>query len=499
MDFLDPQKERRNHIVLIASYCLVGVAIALMSWMLLKQTDGYCLGRDGTVDRCGLIFVSSQPTGADIFINDKPQKFQTNGKVNVRSGTYAVRLAREGYSDWARTVTVIGGDVQRFDYPVLFPVDLKTTKAASFASQLSFMTQSPSRRWLVAAETAQPGQMQVFDLRNAQKPVTKPVLLQAGVVTAAESVQSWNVLEWSDDERHFLTQRFFTNGATQAQEYILLDRQDGTQARNMTKELALLPADQIQLFNKKQNQFYIYNTETKLLRTAQLGANPPNTLRLERVLAYKSYGDDAVMYVTDTPLGDKATPGSVSVVLQQGTRTSVLRRLPVAEKYLLDIAEFDGDWYVVAGSNALKGVYIFRNPLDAVLAKTTDIPSPFRFLKIMNPQHVAFSANAQFILAGRGTEHAVYDIDNEGVYHYTAPGPMDSPQDHVSWMDGHRLWYVSSGKLVVYDYDNLNRHVLQAALPQYGVYFAPNYLHGYTLTQQAGAAPSLEQTAFVIP
>ncbi|QQS18063.1 hypothetical protein IPL68_05465 [Candidatus Saccharibacteria bacterium] len=135
----------------------------------------------------------------------------------------------------------------------------------------------------------------------------------------------------------------------------MLDRQDGAQARNLTRDLALLPADQIQLFNKKQNQFYIYNTETKLLRTAQLGANPPNALRLERVLAYKSYGDNTVLYVTDTPLGSKAIPGIVSVVLQQGTRTSVLKRLPVAEKYLIDIAGFDGDWYVVAGSSALKG------------------------------------------------------------------------------------------------------------------------------------------------
>jgi hypothetical protein len=76
MDFLDPQKERRNRVVLIVSYCLIAVAIALMSWMLLKQTDGYCLSRDGTVDRCGLIFVSSQPTGADVYINDELHRME---------------------------------------------------------------------------------------------------------------------------------------------------------------------------------------------------------------------------------------------------------------------------------------------------------------------------------------------------------------------------------------------------------------------------------------
>lgn len=498
MDFLDPQKERRNHIVLIASYCLIGVAIALMSWMLLKQTDGYCLSRDGTVDRCGLIFVSSQPTGADVYINNELQKFQTNSKTNLRSGTYSIRLARDGYTEWNRTVTVAGGDVQRFDYPVLFPAKLKSTQVATFANQLHFLSQSPSRRWLVAADTAQPSQLQVFDLKNAEKPSLKIAPQQPTVFTTAESVQSWSVLEWADDERHVLTQRFFTNGTTKAREYILLDRQDGTQARNLTTELALLPADEIRFFNKKQNQFYIYNTETKLLRTAQLGTNPPNALRLERVISYKAYSDDTVLYVTDTPLGEKQTPGFVSVVLQQGTRSSVLKRLAVADTYLLDIAEYDGKWYVVVGSNALKGVYVFRNPLDAVLAKPTDIPSPFRFLKIMNPQYVAFSANAQFILASRGAEHTVYDIEYEGVYHYGEPEPLDTPQEHTSWMDGNRLWYVSSGKAVVHDYDNLNRQVLQNALPQYGIYFSPDYRRGYGLTLQADGALRLEQTAYTI-
>jgi hypothetical protein len=65
-------------------------------------------------------------------------------------------------------------------------------------------------------------------------------------------------------------------------------------------------------------------------------------------------------------------------------------------------------------------------------------------------------------------------------------------------MDGNRLWYVSSGKVVVHDYDNLNRQTLQDALPQYGVYFAPNYLRGYSLTQQANGTLQLMQTSYVL-
>ncbi|QQS19395.1 PEGA domain-containing protein [Candidatus Saccharibacteria bacterium] len=499
MDFLDPRKERLNRIVLIASYGLIAVAIALTSWMLLYQTDGYCLGRDGKVDRCGLVFVSSQPDGATVHIDDKVQKFTTNGKVNLKSGTYNIRLSRSGYHDWSRSVTVAGGDVQRFDYPLLYPVNLKSKSIATLGSSASFVTQSPNRRWVVVAEIAQPAQLKVFDLRNSEQPSSVTIQLPTTVISSSESVQSWNVVEWSSDGRHILTQRSYTAAGTQAQEYLLLDRQDGTAARNITKELSLAPAEQVRLFDKKQNLFYVYNTETKVLRTLALNGSPPATLQLQRVLAYKTYEDNTILYVTDTPLGSQATPGFVWVVLQQGTRSGVLKRLPTASRYLLDIAQYDGKWYVVLGSDASKGVYTYLNPLDAVLAKASDMPAPFRFLKLPSPQYVSFSANAQFILVGNGLRHTVYDLEYQAVYHYIKTAPFDASQAQAVWMDGHRLTYISDGKVVAYDYDNLNEHVLHAALPQYGVFFAPDFEHSYAVTQVAGELPKLTQTALIVP
>ncbi|PID99526.1 hypothetical protein CSA80_02080 [Candidatus Saccharibacteria bacterium] len=498
MDFLNPRKERFHRAFLITSYCLIGIAIALLSWVLLKQTDGYCFSRDGTVNRCGLVFVSSQPKGADVFIDGVERSFRTNGKINLQSGEYAFRVSRTGYQDWKRTITVVGGDVQRFDYPILFPNKLKTTNTLSFTGQLAFLTQSPSRRWLVGSEVAAPSQIQVIDLRNNKDLSSETVSIESSVFTVADSVQSWKVVEWSSDERHFLTLRSFTAEGSAAQEYIVMDRA-GTQVRNVTRELQLQPTDQVHFFDKKYDKFYVYNTETKGLRTARLGGEPPTSLQLNRVFAYKTYGDDTVLYVTDAPLGGTPKTGSVSVVLQQGTRSSMLRQLPVAERYVLDIAQYEGKWYVVAGSSALKGVYVFRNPLDAVLARPTDTPHPFRFLRLVSPQYVAFSANARFIVAANRQNHAVYDLEQDDTYLYKAIDAIDPPQEHATWMDGDRLSYISAGKVVVYEYDNINRRVLQPGLPEYGVFFAPDYRYGYTVRSSGSGAPELAQTAYILP
>lgn len=497
MDFLDPKKERRNRIVLLTSYCLVAIAIGLTSWMLLYQTDGYCLSRDGKVDRCGLVFVSSQPTGADMYIDGKLQKVQTNTKVNLRSGIYDFRVSRQGYNDWRRTINVSGGDVQRFDYPFLFPTNLKTTTLTTFSGTLGFVTQSPNRRWLVVADSLQSTQLTVYDLRNAEKPDVRKITVPTSVLTPAESTQSWEVVEWADDNRHLLVKRTYTASGAQAQEYLLIDRQDGLQLRNVTKELGIAPVESLRLFNKKQNLFYVYNSEAKTLRTLGFGGSSPTSLQLQRVLGFKAYSDDTILYITDTPLGTKATPDKVSAVLQQGTRISVLRQLPVAQAYLLDIAEYDGSWYVGVGSVGSKGVYLFQNPLDAVLAKPTDLPSPVRFLKLANPTHISFSANTQFVLVSNSQEHTVYDLEYKNIYHYSSQPKLDVPQAHPSWMDGNRLVYVSEGRGYVYDYDNLNSRLLQAASPMYALIFAPDFQTVFSIASNAAGQPILTRTSLV--
>ena len=66
MDFLDPKKERLNRVALFVSYGLITLAIGIASIVLLYQTDGYCVDGTGAVDRCGLVFVSSQPLSVNL-------------------------------------------------------------------------------------------------------------------------------------------------------------------------------------------------------------------------------------------------------------------------------------------------------------------------------------------------------------------------------------------------------------------------------------------------
>jgi hypothetical protein len=102
------------------------------------------------------------------------------------------------------------------------------------------------------------------------------------------------------------------------------------------------------------------------------------------------------------------------------------------------------------------------------------------------PTHLAFSSNTEFVMTESGTSFADYDAETNKGYNFVSKLPLDTPLLHADWMDGHRISYVSGGKVVVFDYDNINAQSLIAASPNYTPFFDRNYDNVYTLAPIAG-------------
>jgi hypothetical protein len=61
------------------------------------------------------LYVTSQPSGADIFINGEKEVNQTPAAVSLRGGEYYVVLRLEGYRDYAGTVQLRDGHSKQLD------------------------------------------------------------------------------------------------------------------------------------------------------------------------------------------------------------------------------------------------------------------------------------------------------------------------------------------------------------------------------------------------
>jgi len=501
MDFLDPIKERRSRLKLVFGYCLVALAIGIATLVLLYQSFGYGLDKQGNVTQNGLVFLSSHPTNAAIYLNGVRYKSNTDTRVVVPGDNYNVQVSLAGYRTWSRTITVNGGDVQHFDYPFLFPATLHSAPLSQLVASPSVGTQSLDHRWLLLGRSDASGVFTLYDFKAPDKPVDTTVSLPDSVFTPGDSTgaQTWSAVEWAADNRHVLLQHSYTQKSTAGVEYILLDRDSPVASVNLTASLHLTAGETLTLFNNRISQFYVFNQAAQTLERIN-GSDGTVVSKLEHVLAYKAYSDDKVLYITDLPPTGKTVPNTVSAVLQDGQKAITLRTLPAgASAYSLTLAQYSGDWYVVVGSSNSTAAYVYKNPQSQPTQTTDTYPAAWRRLPVPNPSYSAFSSNTQFLLVENGQDFVVFDFENALLYRYHVAEPLDQPQLHASWMDGDRLTYVSGGKLQVFDYDYHNHQTLLTANPAYLPAFSPDYKYLYTLqTPSADGKATLLSTPLTV-
>jgi len=479
MEFLDPKKQREHLIRLFIGYALIATALILTTIILLYQANGFGI-KNGEVIQSGLVFMSSSPNPADIYVNGQKRPEQTNSRLLMPAGQYVFELQRTGYESWKRAVSVEGGTVIRFDYPMLIPSKLQTTIEHKYDIPPSVVTESPDRHWLLLQ--ANPS-YNVFDIADISKPFKTPVIQTINLpndISTLAGMQTWKTIEWSNDNQHVLMQHIVTDASGKvSSEYILIDRQNPDKSVNLTNTLGVNPT-QIEMQDKKYDKYFLYTQDDRKLWTATLDQPKPVQL-LDHILAYKTYGMDMVLYVTDKD----APMGKTSIRLLDGTKTYTIRQTTPSPTYMLELTKYQNDWYLVAGASIENRTYVYKNPMDA-LDNNPSLPLvPVQVVKVANPNYVAFSDDARLIMIENGQQFGMYDAQNKKGYAYSTGKPIDAPQAHAEWMDGAHVAFISSGKTYMFDFDNTNQHVLTNTDSAYGSFFDKNYQMLYGFTTQA--------------
>lgn len=488
MDFLDPAKDLRIKVLLYFGYILIGIAITISTIVLVYQAYGFGIDKQGEVIRNGLTFFSSHPNPADIYVNNKRQKVQTNTRLVLPSGIYQVKLTRDGYRDWQRTINLEEGAVQHYDYPFLFPNTLNQNRVEAYQGAPGLVMQSPDHRWLLVQQPGSLSDFEMYDIRS-ETPAQSSLAVSLPDNLLSSNEGSLVLIEWADNNRHALLRHDFAGQS----EYILLDRSAPQESLNLNKTLSINPAN-LTLDDRKHDKYYAYEAAPQRLSTISL--NEPNLVEIQdNVLAYKSYSDDTMLYVTD----EAAPAGRVLVRLQSGDTTSTIRSLSAGSSYVVDLTKYDDVMYVAAGAAADNRVYIYQDPVGQRAEFPDQAPTPEQVMRVDQVNYLSFSSSAQFIMAQNGNRFAVYDFENDTGYNYTTAEPLDTPQMHASWMDGNRLMYVSSGQLFVYDYDYQNKQTLTAAGSAYLPAFSPNYNFLYTLRPAENGQFELSQVPTLTP
>lgn len=477
MDFLDPRKKRAHSIRLYIGYALMAVALGISTIILVFAAYGYDIDRTtGNVIQNGLIIVDAHPESATIFINGDG-KGTTNNRLILPAGQYKVELQRENYRSWSLDVNLEGSSIEQLVYPLLFPTNLVTKTLHDYPSTPSMASTSLDRHWLVVHQPDTPNTFSVLDMTNPKAEITS-VSLPTDTFSPAPGAHSYEAIEWANDNSRLLLKHNFTGGS----EYVMLDRGNPSNSVNLNKLFATQPFTSVSLRDKKPDQFYLHNAADGSLFQADSRTRVA-TLFQTKVIAFKAFQDKTVVYATNP----SANATEAEIHVRQDQQDYLVRTVPVAASYYLEIAEFKGQLYLVAGSAADGHAYIYKDLFSDLASRPGQLPRAFRVLIVPGGQYVSFSGIARFVSLQVGSNLAVYDLEMNRMFRYDMKLPTVAGQK-ATWMDGHRLSLISDNTVNVFDFNGTNVQKLSASHASYGPFFDRDYTAMFTL------APSAEKT-----
>lgn len=188
---------------------ILGVAAAIIAY-----GRGYRLHTDGSVKPTGLIVLQSDPSGAQIIIDDKV-KTATQATLTLPPGWYNVTISKDGFQSWHKRMKVQGEVVAKAD-ALLLPINPSLTALTASGvvnpslspdgAKLAFIVPNTTPATASAALTTTKPGVWILDIvdkplglnRDARQ-IAKSLPAQAGGVNFSKAI-----LTWSADSKEIL-------------------------------------------------------------------------------------------------------------------------------------------------------------------------------------------------------------------------------------------------------------------------------------------------------
>ena len=295
-------------------------------------------------------------------------------------------------------------------------------------------------------------------------------------------------LAWADDNNHVLLRHSYDGN----QEYLLLNRSNPEQSQNLTTLLKLpLAGTELMLDHAQSDHFLVLNQSAHTLSMASLDA-PVLKRILTQVLTFAADSSSSIVYITP----DAADAHKVLTMYYDGSRTYAIRHDAASDSFVLAVDSFNGDTMLAIGDTQKNVGYVYRDPVGDINDPHLGVAVPTQAFTIKRPTYVSLSANGQYVVFEGGQKFAAYDADNQNAVVYAISDQLEAPKTHASWMDAARLYVVSHGQIVVFDYDGQNRQSLVSADAHYPLVFDDNdkFLYAFVQSADNGSQELLTRT-----
>lgn len=435
------KSKRLESVRIIISEIIMVLAVVATVTVLAFVVSGYWLNSEFKVERQGMLQVSSTPTGAYVNIDGEEPSWLsvTNISKVLSSGEHTVELTKDGYDSWTKTVNISEGLLYRLHYPRLF-LNKRVSEPVLSVGVASGATISPDRNRAVLINNT--SEWVMLDL-NSETPKQTRIDI-SGLFSGINMEEDAKIglftgevvgMDWDSDSNHLLLK----TRAADSIEWVILDVNNPERSINLTKEFGA-DFDTVKILDHSSNTLLAVRNHN--LHRIDLASKSISSVIIENIIDFDHMNNEVVFsaqhegsstdkqyYIGTFRLGDHNIREIES--LPNPVQVSISRFYD--EKYITTLHD-----------NNIVLYHDSRNTYEETLSQELSF----------SPDSISVGHHGEFISFSKGNTLATLDMESNTIREWSTDGAS------FGWLDNDMIYSVNDSKLVVYDYDGLNRREL---------------------------------------
>ena len=465
--FKKPSKKqfiiRRVILSSIATLAVIILAAVTILFMLGYRLDS----GNGRLEQGALLQFDSMPNGADVTVDDRYIGSRTPNKQTVIAGTHTVKMSKNGYEDWFRTLDLTAGTLTWLDYTRLVPKELPVTTVTDYET-LSGLVISEDRKWALAQEKVDMPIFQLVDLRSEEvgsESITIPAEAYSEPTTE-DVTHSFGITSWDSGSRYVLVKHMYDDKT----EWLVVDTQNADETINVTR---LLGVEFKNLKFAGTSGKILYGLATDgAIRKLDLSAGTISRAFITHVDSFKIFDNKIISYVgTDTTDVTKRVAG----VYRDGDESAHVLHSTSSTDAVLMIATgryFSKDYVAIAEGNT---VTILRGDYPSSSNQDNSSLAKFATLELTGAvSALSISPDGDYVLAQSGESFKSYEIEHLRTDVGAMTLKSGTPASTLKWLDVAHLWSDDNGVLKMRDFNGINTYAIMDVAPGFDASLSQN-------------------------
>ena len=450
MDFEERQQQKKRRLIrVIITEIIMFLAVILIVVVALLITMGFFVTSDGRIEQSGLIQIHSIPTGATVTIDDKTIFSRTNLSRTLSAGNHHIKLTRDGYDSWEKTIKMYSGLLVRLYYPRLFLENRTPESMLRLGENLEFYSTSSDRNNILYANNDSP----TWHLVNVASDEVKTTDLDLTDILPGVADQKFlgelKQLTWNSSGDQVLTQIAYDNQT----EWILVNLKDVKNSLNLTKTFGF-QFDQVELVNDNTSQLFVL--ENHHLRRIDVSNQAISRVLLDNIESFTSQGSN-LLYLTTLQTTDETSYRAIGTYRDGESGGTIITKITSDGPILIAISRYyDNDYLAYIINNDLTVYYgsiptYSENPSDSF----TDLEILVDSAQLTEiPDSLTVSPDGEYLLAQKAQSISAIDLEMGDIYAY------DASTSEFTWIDSSMLYSTTANELQVWDFDGTNIRTL---------------------------------------